>query len=115
VHGEIVWADVFATPDMLAAYWTKLVRSYAAESFDTGRSYGKGSGVAEAQRFIEDPVHGAETSEGETGVYRYREVRGTMRSSFYLEVLMGGADFNAHISRVAEEGSSAKLNPVIVR
>ena len=32
IRGEIVWADIFSDTDLLARYWTKLVRSYAAES-----------------------------------------------------------------------------------
>src|SRR5262249_54873284 len=32
VNGEIVWADVFASPNLLEKYWPKLVRSYAAEA-----------------------------------------------------------------------------------
>lgn len=110
VNGEILWADIFATPDMLAAYWTKLVRSYAAESFEH-RGYGKELSVAEAQRFVDRPAQGSETSEGETGLYRYREVRGDMQSSFYLQVLMTGTEFNAHISRVAEDRNDATLKP----
>jgi hypothetical protein len=110
VHGKLIWADIFATPEMLANYWSKLVRSYAAESFDEMRA-GKSATVADAQRFVERPANGTETSEGETGVYRYREVRGAAQSTFFLHVLLPGTDFNAHISRVAEEGADAMLRP----
>ena len=112
VHGEIIWADVFATPEMLSAYWTKLVRSYAAELFDSIRKGLPEVNVAEAQRFLNRPALGEDSTEGETGVYRYREVRGAMQSSFYLQVLLPGTDFYAHISRVAEEGKVGKFNPV---
>ena len=30
INGQIVWADIFASPDLLETYWPKLVRSYAA-------------------------------------------------------------------------------------
>jgi hypothetical protein len=113
VHGEIIWADIFATPDMLAAYWTKLVRSYAAESFDEIGT-GKSATVADVQRFLDRPVHGSESSEGETGVYRYREIRGNTQSTFLLQVLLPGTDFNAHISRVAEEGREANVRPIAI-
>ncbi len=115
VHGEIIWADIFATPDMLAAYWTKLVRSYAVESFDNIRAGTAKAGVAEAQKFVDRPSHGEETSAGETGLYNYREVRGQAMSSFYLQVLLPGTDFYAHISRVVEEGTVGKLSPVMIR
>ena len=32
VNGEIIWADIFASPSLLEKYWPKLVRSYAAEA-----------------------------------------------------------------------------------
>ena len=32
VNGQIVWADIFASTDLLQRYWPKLVRSYAAEA-----------------------------------------------------------------------------------
>ena len=49
VRGEIIWADLFANTDLLARYWTKLVRSYAAESLT--RRGPCGPSVADAQRF----------------------------------------------------------------
>ena len=39
VRGEIVWADLFANTDLLSRYWTKLVRSYAAESLTEGETH----------------------------------------------------------------------------
>ena len=36
VRGDIIWADLFANTNLLARYWTKLVRSYAAESLTEG-------------------------------------------------------------------------------
>src|SRR5579862_2880321 len=35
VNGRIIWADVFASTDLLAKYWPKLVRSYASEAIVT--------------------------------------------------------------------------------
>ncbi len=54
VRGEIVWADLFASTDLLARYWTKLVRSYAAESLTEGENHAAPS-VADAQHFLEMP------------------------------------------------------------
>jgi hypothetical protein len=73
VRGEIVWADLFADTDLLSRYWTKLVRSYAAESLTAGKTRAAPS-IANAQSFLDAPSGGAETSEGEVGVYRYREL-----------------------------------------
>src|SRR5437762_10496797 len=35
VGGQIVWADIFASTNLLEKYWPKLVRSYAAEAVVT--------------------------------------------------------------------------------
>ena len=35
VNGQIVWADIFASTNLLEKYWPKLVRSYAAEAVVT--------------------------------------------------------------------------------
>jgi hypothetical protein len=115
VDGELIWADIFATPEMLAGYWTKLVRSYAAESFDQGHATAKPATVADAQRFLDRPVQGSESSEGETGIYRYREVRGASESAFALRVLLPGTDFDAHTSRVVgkEDAAQYKLVPTL--
>ena len=74
VRGEIVWADLFAITDLLARYWTKLVRSYAAESLTEGDNHAAPS-VADAQHFLDAPSGGTENSEGEVGIYRYRELK----------------------------------------
>ena len=37
VNGEIIWADIFASTNLLEKYWPKLVRSYAAEAIVTAR------------------------------------------------------------------------------
>src|ERR1035437_8146166 len=66
VRGEVIWADIFSDPGLLARYWTKLVRSYAAEEFVSSKSHGTAS-VADAQRFLDMPMHGTEDSQGEVG------------------------------------------------
>ncbi len=61
VRGEIIWADLFANTDLLARYWTKLVRSYAAESL-TGSDDRPKPSIAGAQHFLDLPTTGTETS-----------------------------------------------------
>jgi hypothetical protein len=108
VHGEIVWADLFSDTDLLTRYWNKLVRSYAAESLTPVEleSSSKAS-VADAQRFLDGPQQGTETSEGEVGVYRYREVKVDGTDTFALETLLGGADYDVHISKLRLQGQQA--------
>ncbi len=63
VRGEIVWADIFSDTDLLSRYWTKLVRSYAAESLMADQTHAAPS-IADAQHFLDAPSGGTETSIG---------------------------------------------------
>jgi hypothetical protein len=105
VNGRILWADIFADTDLLAAYWDKLVRSYAAESLDSSSAPAAAQTaeptLSDAQHFIDAPARGTETSEGETGIYRYTETRGDSMATFTLHALLPGTDFDVHISRAA--------------
>jgi hypothetical protein len=99
VRGEIVWADLFSSTDLLSRYWTKLVRSYAAESLMPGDTHAT-PGVADAQRFLEVPTGGTESSEGTVGVYRYRELNSNGTETFVLESLLPDAGGEVHISKL---------------
>jgi hypothetical protein len=99
LRGEVIWADIFSDTELLARYWTKLVRSYAAEGLSAGREH-KTATIAEAQQFLDGTAHGHETSEGEVGVYRYREVKTDGTDSFALESLLPGTGFDVHLSKL---------------
>ncbi|HUB51507.1 MAG TPA: DUF6569 family protein [Terracidiphilus sp.] len=99
VHGKLIWADLFANTDLLARYWTKLVRSYAAESVtETGNH--DTPGVADAQKFLDSAATGHVTSEGDIGVYRYSELHGDGIETFMLESLLPSANYDVHISKM---------------
>jgi hypothetical protein len=104
VRGEVIWADVFANTDLFARYWPKLVRSYAAEVLSDAGSHEMAT-MEEAQRFLESPMRGVETSEGEVGVYRYREVKTGATDQFALESLLQGSGYDVHISRLRIRGA----------
>jgi hypothetical protein len=112
VRGEVIWADIFSDPGLLARYWTKLVRSYAAEEFVSSKSHGTAS-VADAQRFLDTPMHGTEDSQGEVGVYRCREVKSGGTDLFTLEALLPGTGYDVHISRVKLRGAESGGLPVV--
>ena len=99
VRGEIIWADLFANTDLLGRYWTKLVRSYAAESLTEGQDHAAPS-VAEAQHFLDAPASGSETSASDVGVYRYRELKSGGTETFVLESLLPGTGYDVHISKM---------------
>lgn len=113
VRGEIVWADIFSDTDLLARYWTKLVRSYAAESLSSGETHPAPS-QADAQHFLDAPAGGTETSIGDVGVYRYRELRSGGTETFVLESLLSGTDYDVHISKVKLRGEVRRINQPIV-
>lgn len=102
IDGHIVWADLFANTDLLAAYWSKLVRSYAAESIHQDSHDGPKASKEEALRFAADATNGEETSDGETALYRYREVRGSKESEFILEALLPGTGFEIHRTKLVQ-------------
>ena len=110
VRGEIVWADLFADTDLLSRYWTKLERSYAAESLTEGESHAAPS-VADAQRFLDAPSGGTETSEGDVGVYRYRELKSGSTETFVLESLLPGTGYDVHISKMQLKTREYRIKP----
>ncbi|WP_348263317.1 hypothetical protein P8935_01905 [Telmatobacter sp. DSM 110680] len=109
VRGEIVWADIFADTDLLTSYWTKLVRSYAAEALQSGGSHASPT-VVDAQRFLDAPAGGTETSIGDVGVYRYSELHSGGTETFVLEALLPGTDYDVHISKVKVRGEAQAAN-----
>ena len=108
VHGKLIWADLFANTDLLSRYWTKLVRSYAAESVTETGDHDAPS-VADAQRFLVSATGTHVTSEGDTGVYRYSELHGDMIETFILESLLPNTNYGVHISmmKLRDGGESA--------
>jgi hypothetical protein len=99
LHGEVIWADIFSDTELLTRYWMKLVRSYAAEGLAAAKER-KTATVADAQQFLDGASHGRETSEGEVGVYRYREVKADGTDSFALESLLPGTGYDVHVSKL---------------
>lgn len=115
IRGEIVWADIFADTDLLSRYWTKLVRSYAAESLLEGERHAVPA-ISDAQHFLDTPAGGTETSIGDVGVYRYRELRSNGTETFVLESLLPGTGYDVHISKVRMRGEFHQIRePLIVR
>ena len=101
VNGEIVWADIFASTNLLEKYWPKLVRSYATEAVVTRA---KGAQVSEnaAQEFLAH-LHGRhETVDSEPGLYRHTEVSGDGFKAFELTSLLPKTGFALHVAKMAE-------------
>lgn len=107
IGGHIVWADLFASPDLLADYWTKLVRSYAAEAIHRDTHEGPIASKEQALQFVTDATSGEETSEGKTAVYRYREQQGDKESVFILEALLPSTGFEVHRTKLVQTHESS--------
>jgi hypothetical protein len=110
VRGEIIWADIFSDTELLAQYWIKLVRSYAAEGLGSGASHGTAS-TADAQSFLDAPSHGTEDSEGEVGIYRYSEVKSGETDIFTLQSLLPGTGYDVHVSKLKLKGLGWSTRP----
>jgi hypothetical protein len=101
VNGRIIWADVFASTDLLERYWPKLVRSYASEAV-VSRAKGGDVGSAQAEAFLADTEGRRETIEIEPRVYRHTEANGDGFKAFALTSLLPKTGFDLHIAKMAE-------------
>ena len=101
MNGRIIWADVFASTNLLEKYWPKLVRSYASEAVVT-RAKGAEAGEKQAQAFLEDMDGRKETIESEPGIYRHTEVNGDGFKVFALTSLLPKTGFDVHVAKMAD-------------
>jgi hypothetical protein len=101
VNGRVIWADIFASTDLLGKYWPKLVRSYASEAFVT-RAKQVEVNVDQAQAFLADMEGRRETIESEPGIYRHTEVTGDGFKAFSLTSLLPKTGFEVHVAKMAE-------------
>jgi hypothetical protein len=101
VNGDIVWADIFASTQLLQKYWPKLVRSYATEAVIT-RAKGGEVNVKDAQKFLDNLQGRHETADTEPGVYRQTEITGDGFKVFELTSLLPKTGFPIHLAKMAE-------------
>ncbi|HYK51447.1 MAG TPA: DUF6569 family protein [Terriglobales bacterium] len=101
VNGQIVWADIFASTNLLEKYWPKLVQSYAAEAVVTHARSGEVA-VKPAQEFINRLDGRHETVDSEPGLYRHTEIAGDGFRAFELTSLLPKTGFDLHVAKMAE-------------
>jgi hypothetical protein len=101
VNGRLVWADIFASTNLLEKYWPKLVRSYAAEAVVTRTKSGEVD-VKRAQEFINRLEGRHETVDSEPGLYRHTEIAGDGFRAFELTSLLPKTGFDLHLAKMAE-------------
>ena len=83
--GEVAWSDIFASGDLFAVYWGKLLRSYAVEAVARPTLREKAS-IEDAREFLRR-LNGRERTEAEPGVYRWREINEDGLSQIELDAL----------------------------
>jgi hypothetical protein len=101
VNGEIIWADMFASTNLLEKYWPKLVRSYAAEAVVTRTKSGEASEKS-AQQFLDNMEGRRQMVESEPGLYRHTEITGDGFKAFELTSLLPKTGFDLHVAKMAE-------------
>ena len=101
VNGNIIWADIFASTQLLQKYWPKLVRSYATEAIVT-RAKGGEVSVKDVQHFLDELEARHETADSEPGVYRQAELTGDGFKVFQLTSLLPRTGFIVHIAKMAD-------------
>jgi hypothetical protein len=111
VNGQIVWADLFASTELLEDYWPKLIRSYAAEAV-TGMPRKGVASQHSAQDFIDSLAGTREVVETEPGVYRRAEITGDGYKVFSLTSLLPKTDFTVHLAKMSDD-SKTHVVPMI--
>jgi sulfur carrier protein ThiS len=111
VNGQIVWADIFASTELLEDYWPKLIRSYAAEAV-TGMPRKGVASQHSAQDFIDSLAGTREVVETEPGVYRRAEITGNGYKVFSLTSLLPKTDFTVHLAKMSDD-SKTRVVPMI--
>jgi hypothetical protein len=101
LNGRVLWADAFASTELLAKYWPKLMRSYVAEAM-TSVSTGTSPDIHEAERFMANLGGGREVVETEPGVYRRADITGDGYRVFELTSLLPKSEFEVHITKIGE-------------
>jgi sulfur carrier protein ThiS len=101
VNGEIVWADIFASTQLLQKYWPKLARSYATEAVVT-RAKGGETSSKDAQKFLDNLQGRHETADTEPGIYRQTEITGDGFKVFELASLLPKTGFTVHVAKMAD-------------
>lgn len=86
INGELVWSDVFSSPDLFRKYWPKLLRSYVIEAESHAHGVKSVPSPKDAEAFLSDD-RGHLTLKVEPGAYRRTEVSGRAHQIVALEAL----------------------------
>jgi len=99
IGGQLLSADVFASPRLFQAYWPKLLKSYALEAVSSGGSNSQSVERTAAESFLAR-VDAPASSEGKKSGYKLTEYQSDRDASFELESVEQGAEKLIHFNRV---------------
>jgi hypothetical protein len=102
VDGRVQWADVFASSDLLAKYWRKLMRSYIAEAITSPKN-GTAPSQHDAELFIDTLGGGREVVETEANVFRRADITGEGYRVFELTSLLPKMNFAVHLTKMLQQ------------
>jgi hypothetical protein len=86
INGELVWSDVFSSPDLFRKYWPKLLRSYVMEAEGRDRDLKHVPYSKDAQAFLLED-HGRETIKIEPAAYRRIDISAQEYEILAIEAL----------------------------
>lgn len=101
INGRVMWADVFASTDLLAKYWSKLMHSYVAEAM-TSAGGAAAPDQHEAEQFIDTLSGGREIVETEADIFRRTETTGDGYKVFALTSLLPKTGFEVHLTKLRQ-------------
>jgi len=73
IDGQVVWSDVFSSPELFQKYWPKLLRSYVMEAEGRGREVKGAPSPKSAEAFLLED-HGRVSIRVEPAAYRRTEI-----------------------------------------
>ncbi|HEX4284411.1 MAG TPA: DUF6569 family protein [Terracidiphilus sp.] len=101
INGHVMWADIFASSDLLGKYWSKLMHSYVAEAM-TSSSSAAAPEAHEADQFINTLGGGREIVETEADVFRRSETVGDGYRVFTLTSLLPKTGYEVHLTKLRQ-------------
>ena len=104
VNGHVLWADIFASTDLLTKYWPKLMHSYIAQAV-TSESGGAVPNTQEAEAWMSHLTGNREVVETEPGVFRRADITGVGYRVFELTSLLPGTGFPVHLTKIEDQGA----------
>lgn len=101
VNGEVIWADVFASPELFRRYWPKLLRSYVVEALAHPADADRAT-TGEAAAFLAERS-GREVIEREPQEYELVQVESPEYTIFELASLFAKQPLEVHFNKLRKE------------